>query len=668
MTTSRLRLSEGHILMQYSAWNGIWRPVMTLLALLGIFIASANAQEPATPPSPNWQWDAISSYETAIEQIISTLNDAADNGDGAAALALARFHLASDSIDVQQEGVAYAERAADLGAADAYQLVAAIFTEGRHGLIPNVVKATSALEKAATASRSEELYALGSRLVNNNSGAQDTDRGVDLLTQAAQAGSINASSMLASLYLSGRRVTGNLGAALYYYSLGAMGGNRSAIEGVGDVFRKGSPELPAKPLVALAHYQEAARLGSRGAAREIADMYLTDELGEPDIARAETMLLELATGGDANAYVDLGDIYSRGEVTTPDLRKAAEFYQTAGEMGNATGFNRLANLAQSNSAVAGLSSRALIESLEQSSALGDNSARRRLATMYLEGTQVAPNPQRALELLNESAAAGDASAAEQLALIHADNIPLPADFEAVERYLALATSLGRRQAVIAVAAAVAQGPLGRTHANDALEWLTEAVEAEEPGAAAQLATLQLEGRFPGSSIRGVISMLNEAAQGGDVDAAKYLLKLYREGYGLLLPPDTRAANAFLEQIAPVLGEEETIVERITLLANGSPSPGMFEQIGTQFDGLSPSKAGSILRRLRSLNDRAYVYVIQKNLAQLGLYSGALHGTLDASTIRAIQLACAQVGASRECAMGPLSFEASRVLSGLIWPQ
>lgn len=651
-----------------SPWRFSQKPGVLTLLLLSVLIciASARAQETSPfPPSSSWGFERVTTYPSALAQVVLVMEQAADSGDGAAALALARHFLQHDDIHVQQRGVGYAERAAELGASDAHQMVASIYAEGRHGLVPNVVLATTALERSASATRSDELYALGSRLINNNTSALDTERGIELLTQAAQAGSVSASVFLGELYLDGRKTAGSPAAALYYFALGTLARNRAAIEGLGDVLRESPTEFSADPLLALAMFQEAAELGSRGAARTVAEMYLTDELGAPDLTKGEAMFLELGAAGDTNAFIELGDLYSSGELVTTDPQKAIEYYRTAANMGNASGFLRLARLAESNPGLAELS---VVDSLEKAAELNDNGARRRLATIYLEGKQVLPDPQRALELLGDAAATGDAIAAEQLALIHADNTPLPADFEAVERYLALANNLGRRQAVIPIASAVAQGPLGRTHSNDALEWLTQAVEKSEPGAAAQLAALQLEGRFPGASVAGVISMLNDAAHSGDREAAKYLLRLYREGYGLLLPPDLGAAAAFLGQIGEVLGEEEALVEDITLLATGFPSSQTLELISEKIEKLSPAKAGSLLRRLRSQNDRVYVFIVQKHLSRMGFYHAAVHGTLDAPTIRSIQLACNDAGAARACAMGPLSFEAAQVLSGLFWPE
>lgn len=257
-------------------------------------------------------------------------------------------------------------------------------------------------------------------------------------------------------------------------------------------------------------------------------------------------------------------------------------------------------------------------------------------------------------------------ATEQLAILYASNGPFPADYSKVRDYLDLSLLMGNTDAVLNVAQAVAEGPLARLHRDDVFVLLDGAVKGGVKGAAARLAKLQLEGLFPAKGLQGVISMLNDAAHNGDQTSARYLLELYRDGYGLLMQPDMDAAVAFLTTMEPVLGKDGTIVERIKLLAMTNDSIDTLEAISAEYGQLSKKKAISTLDSLRRINANAYVYVLQERLAQRGLYTGALNGRLDAVTIKAFQAACLEANAARECAPGPLTSATGRILANITW--
>ena len=186
-----------------------------------------------------------------------------------------------------------------------------------------------------------------------------------------------------------------------------------------------------------------------------------------------------------------------------------------------------------------------------------------------------------------------------------------------------------------------------------------------PGAAAVLARLQLDGAFPAQGVSGVINMLNTAANSGDIESARFLIGLYRDGYGLLLPPDPAPANDFLNSVATSIGPEATTVERIHLEVVSGESADTLASIGEQISTLSKGSAMQVLEILRRQNARAYVYVLQRGLASRGHYTGPLSGTLDASTIRAFNAVCAELNAERACAPGPLTRGASLTLGNYV---
>ena len=164
-------------------------------------------------------------------------------------------------------------------------------------------------------------------------------------------------------------------------------------------------------------------------------------------------------------------------------------------------------------------------------------------------------------------------------------------------------------------------------------------------------------------------MLTEYSRAGDVDAARYLIGLYRDGYGALLQPDRKAALDLLDFVAGYLGPDMTAIERIKLLAAGCSLAGHSptqQDRPALFQLLHPQQAMSVLRDLRRRSAHAYVYFIQQQLAERGIYDGPLSGILDSRTISAFKAACDKAGALRTCAPGPLTDITARVLGGFLF--
>jgi hypothetical protein len=217
-----------------------------------------------------------------------------------------------------------------------------------------------------------------------------------------------------------------------------------------------------------------------------------------------------------------------------------------------------------------------------------------------------------------------------------------------------------------MASAFAKAPFAEDHKTEALALLTNAIESRVPGAAAELARLQLAGAFPDRGADGVLSLLLDAARAGDADAARYLVRLYRDGSGAVLQPNRTAAESTLKEFAPLIGFEAAAVEGIAIKAAQGQTIEIFQAIEAELAKLRPTEAARVLRQLRGTNTRAYVFVVQKHLADAGIYKGALQGTLDGVTIRAIGQVCDQLGVSQECAAGPLTSNVVRLISDFIF--
>jgi TPR repeat protein len=591
----------------------------------------------------------------------------AEDGSAGAAYSLARGLLA-DTLNPssQEEGVTYLEQAANAGIVDAQVQFAGLLRTGGFGLVPDAQRALDLLEDAASTGDTAALVALGAFALDTQLGVAGRDRAISLIKEAADAGDINAANLLGGLYSQGRGVPLDPEKALTYYEMGMVAGNSPAMASIGDIYRSGAGSIAADPEKALTLYAAAALRGNQGAARKIADMHLRGEGVPSSPDTAIQMLNDLAAKGDPQAYIALADYYLRGEVIPFNVETAMSYLQKSVDAGNPTALVRLGDLYRVGAPGLPANIKTALDYYNRAVELGAPGGERFLANVYLDLTQPVANPTRGIELLKVAAANGDSNAAIRLGDLYSVNDLVQADYETSKSYFDLALSFGNPNATIDMAQALVAGPLGTSHREEALTLLTGAVESGLPGASAELARLQLAGTFPGHGLEGVLTMLLDSTRNGDANAARYLLQLYREGYGLVLSPDRAAAENLLASLEPVLGTEGVALERILLMSPDRVTEESLLAINTEFSKLSRGNGLRVLQQLRNSNAHAYVYIVQTRLKERGLYSGPLHGTLDSRTIGAMRSACEQVGATRVCDAGPLTDGAVQVIGNFLF--
>jgi TPR repeat protein len=617
--------------------------------------------------------ELLPAFAPASEQLTDLLDASlqaliaeADQKDQTAMMAVARAYFAHADVEERAKGVPYLEKAAEAGSVEALLLLGAAYSSGTYGVSPDPAKAIDAYERAIEANSIDATVALGRLLLTTDFTPEGQARAIELLNKGASEGRTDAINALGGIYARGRGVSADANRAMRYYAMGIMAGDRASLVAAGDLLRSGATELPADPMLARELFERASLVGDLGAQRRLAEMHLRGEGTAPDPLKAVELFTELAEAGDTSSFVTLGDLFGSGEFVPADGAKAVSYYERAATSGNAAGILRLAETYLNGAPGIDADPAKGIEYYERAIETGSTAAMRALANIFLAGDFVPANAQRGIDLLTAAASRGDGAAAETLAVLHTNNDPFPADIEVVRRNLEIALLAGNTRAALRVAAGIAQGPLARDHMDMAYQLLSNAVAGGVPGAAAELARLQLAGSFPAESLSGIMTMLNDAARNGDIDAARFLLGLYRDGSGLLLRPDPVAAETFLASVEPILGGDATAYERVVMLAERGDSPANLEAITAQFEHMSKDNGLLALDLLRRLNARAYVYVLQQRLAQRGLYDGPLSGTLDGQTIRAFLDVCAEAGAQRDCAQGPMTAVAAEILGDKIY--
>ena len=159
----------------------------------------------------------------------------------------------------------------------------------------------------------------------------------------------------------------------------------------------------------------------------------------------------------------------------------------------------------------------------------------------------------------------------------------------------------------------------------------------------------------------VLAGLNDRMAGGDQLATVALARAYRELRWLI--PNARGKHAELvKTYGSQLGPQYETAENLTALYDRNNH----RQSRTKaYDYLQTVKGegfGYGMSRLRSIERTSYVYVMQKELAELGYYSGSASGKMTRRTTKAMLKFCADEGLYDTCIHGPLNYDSALEMS------
>ncbi|MEX2173178.1 MAG: tetratricopeptide repeat protein, partial [Pirellulaceae bacterium] len=335
-----------------------------------------------------------------------------------------------------------------------------------------------------------------------------------------------------------------------------------------------------------------------------------------DVPRAKTLFEQaIAAGYEKVGWVALGDLY-RGDNDLHDLAKAAEAYQNAADAGDTTSLLTLARMALAGDgmAVPPDPPRA-IEYLSIAADLGSTDARLRLGEMIARGEGIAQDTSLGFAILSEVAAAGDVRGIVAIGDLYANGSVGPVDGSAaIDAYQAAASrgsadammklgyayrdgkmvgadgALAVRYFNMAIDAgqAVARVVLGRGHLErrfagvsspvEGIETLVDAERLGVPEAAVAISNAYLNGTGVGRDARRAMLTLEVAAQDGNVQAARRLIEIYRDGHPPLISPNRSKAESYLQQFANLLDSRALVTQEILLKAAGGSSPSVYDAI------------------------------------------------------------------------------------------
>lgn len=325
-----------------------------------------------------------------------------------------------------------------------------------------------------------------------------------------------------------------------------------------------------------------------------------------------------------------------------------------------------------------------------------------LAQLLETGTGTARNTARSTAIYSELAENGYARALRQIGRLHlrgnhVTNTPkdLRKALDFLERGIAAGSSSAKRDYGLALI------QVGRKE--EAFEVLSDAANSGVPGAEAELANGHYRGWFGAlSEEKTGRTLLNNLVENGDLYAIRYALihheRRSRRLTELDLPEvlnsleqqsdlgsefaarmlagayrnlrshisDDRSKLAKLvEDHAVELGPEALAAETITVLYDKNDYYGSRLASAEYLEGLDTVGLAKGALRLRSIEPRAYVFVLQRQLKSRGMYSGSVNGLATRSTLRAILRFCRQEGYFDVCTHGPISHaSATRIMQSL----
>ena len=170
---------------------------------------------------------------------------------------------------------------------------------------------------------------------------ENTEKGISMLEEAAERGSVMAAKSLGDLYARGEFTERDSHLATRYYRLAAEMGGKGEYENLGDIFRGGLLTEPDYAL-ALSMYKKGAEEGNFGCQRKLKMMEEERERCYVEATRLERTAPEEAfklykrsvESGYLPAHARIGWYYERGIGTGVDRKAAFTHYKAAYDAGD----------------------------------------------------------------------------------------------------------------------------------------------------------------------------------------------------------------------------------------------------------------------------------------------------------------------------------------------
>lgn len=437
--------------------------------------------------------------------------------------------------------------------------------------------------------------------------------------------------------------------------------------------QSGDVDTSTMTVTELYQYAEALRLG-RGV--------------DADPATALSLHMQLAEAGRIQSYERMAVILlSQGR-----LEEAKAALETGSASGHELASRRLGS-GHIQGTFGPLSDPEVgVALLEESIQSSDNvSARYTLARAYEQGIGTGEDPEKALALYQGLAAENHGPSLRRLGDFAQIGRVSDPDFDAAAEYYRTAgengfeyswlllarlnLDIGDHQGAVdaferAIEADIesATAEFARAHFLEELGPLSNralGAQTLESGAEAgdvEIAAMALElwerrsRRINSLDLEGVVGLLDEEMRGGDSTATRALARAYRVLQWRL--PNARARHAELvANYGDQLGNRyhREFFHSAYDTAQHSQSRQRIYEVASELDGEAFEDAA---RAIRSTELTAFVYLLQRELAELDYFSGRASGTFTNATLQATLNFCRDQGIMDTCIHGPLTSSAS----------
>lgn len=277
--------------------------------------------------------------------------------------------------------------------------------------------------------------------------------------------------------------------------------------------------------------------------------------------------------------------------------------------------------------------------LESAIEQGDRKSLIVLGRLYMDGRFLKRDRRRALQLFERAAKMGDYEGIEAFGEDRMWNAKTTDDKREAERLLSMAGTSGRGSAW----ATLGYGAIYRRltpAANARFETYLRNARALGNN---QIEIVEAERLLYRTGKRGnpaaAIRSLEAAADEGNPDAIKYLIRLVRNGNDYTVKPSLSRARAYLNKYGPKLPPKAQEQQALLLRAATARRATEFATLSHTVRARDDFKSADFQRQIYQANSNFSIYLAQLTLKEKNLYRGPLNGRATSRTMASLRGVC-----------------------------
>ncbi len=171
-------------------------------------------------------------------------------------------------------------------------------------------------------------------------------------------------------------------------------------------------------------------------------------------------------------------------------------------------------------------------------------------------------------------------------------------------------------------------------------------------------------RMSGLNLSDVTKAMEDKVDQGDTRAAKVLARAYLR-LARYIPNAAQKHKMLVADHLDMLPAAYQSAEIVSAQYNYKNHAASARDLATQLEPVTGEAFAQAALRLRGIEKTAFVYVVQKELSEMGAYSGSISGKLTRPTINAMFAYCRENEIFDTCQHGPLNYDSSRLIARAI---